>query len=265
MISVVRKEPKKYPYTSEEVWDEFQRWCSNDLGRRVVDREMELFERQLGDLFGFYLVQLGQLGPSDRDILPTRIRRQVLVERTASAGSTRSSLRADTAQIPIASDSVDAVLAPHVLEFAEDPRRVLREIERILIPEGRLLMSGFNPWGWWILRKLGPGRHLPPWSGRFIGLSRLSDWLELLGFDIEYRTWAAELPPCGNRALLRRLSILQAWSGGRWPPVAGVYVIRAVKRVARLTPLKMPWAGKARIRNAGAIEPTARAHEAGDR
>jgi len=258
---VVRKASNRYPRTGDDVWAEFQRWYSNDLGRQVVANERRLFERMLGDLFGFYLVQLGQIGPSDRDPLPTRIRGQVLLEPGIPFGTGRPMVRADAARIPIGNDSVDAVLAPHVLEFAEDPRRVLREIERILIPEGRLLISGFNPWGWWALRKLGSSRRLPPWSGRFISLHRLSDWLGLLGFDIEYRTWAAELPPCANGTALKQLSFLQRWSNGRWLPFAGVYVIRAVKRVATLTPLKVPWAGRPRIRGAGAIEPTVRAHQ----
>jgi hypothetical protein len=39
------------------------------------------------------------------------------------------------------------------LELARDPHHALREVERVLVPEGRVVISGFNPASLWGLRQ----------------------------------------------------------------------------------------------------------------
>ena len=73
----------------------------------------------------------------------------------------------------------------HVLEFEPTPHEALREAQRVLVPEGHVVIAGFNPWslmGIWraVLHRSG----VTPWSGDFLGLSRLEDWLALLSFDV---------------------------------------------------------------------------------
>ncbi len=56
-------------------------------------------------------------------------------------------------------DSIDLVFLPHTLEFSADPHQVLRETERVLIPEGRVIILGFNPLSslglWRLFRRRG--------------------------------------------------------------------------------------------------------------
>ncbi len=166
-------------------------------------------------------------------------------------------ITARPAQLPIASDSVDAVLLVHTLDFLPDPHQILREVDRILIPGGRLMVTGFNPWSLWGLRRL-MGRTSPPWSGRFISQHRVIDWLSLLGFEIEKTTPLMFRPPLRQRGLMERLKFLESAGERWWPALGGVYVVKAVKLVSTITPVKPVWKFKRRILAGGAIEPSAR-------
>ena len=53
-------------------------------------------------------------------------------------------MHCDPRQLPFAANSIDLVVMPHVLEFYDDPHQILREVERILIPEGQIVLTGFN-------------------------------------------------------------------------------------------------------------------------
>src|SRR5205823_3662158 len=88
-------------------------------------------------------------------------------------------------KLSIANDSVDVVYLAHCLERIANPHEVLREVFRILLPEGHVIITGINPWSFWgftrfLLRYIYP----LPWDGHFISVMRLSDWLTLLGFEI---------------------------------------------------------------------------------
>ncbi|MBK6906226.1 MAG: methyltransferase domain-containing protein [Rhodocyclaceae bacterium] len=48
----------------------------------------------------------------------------------------------DVHHLPFASNSIDLVVVPHTLEFDSNPHQVLREVERVLVPEGQVLVSG---------------------------------------------------------------------------------------------------------------------------
>src|SRR3569623_2598537 len=86
---------------------------------------------------------------------------------------------------PIGSDSVDVVLLHPTLEFAADPHLILREVERMLIAAGHVVIVAFTPWSFWGVWRLARRRGgRPPWSGRCLGLSRIRDRLGLLGFAI---------------------------------------------------------------------------------
>ena len=87
--------------------------------------------------------------------------------------------------LPVASQTLDLLLLPHVLEFSAHPHQILREAERVLMPEGSLIISGFNPYSLWGLWRMLPYNDREyPWCGRFISLSRIKDWLALLGLEV---------------------------------------------------------------------------------
>ncbi len=208
-------------------------------------------------LFGYQLVQLGLLGPDLDYLAACPIHSRTVVAAALGAPCDAARVRASPEQLPIARDSADAVVMPHTLDLARDPQQVLREVERVLIPEGRLVVIGFNPWSLWGLRRLLGTRRSPPWSCHFIGYPQLHDWLSLLGFAVERTDVLMFRPPIAHTGLLERCAFLDRHGARLWPMFAGVYVVQAIKRVSTLTPITLP-RRRRRLISASAIEPSAR-------
>lgn len=240
-----------------------EEWYASPLGFEVVTRESVCLQGMLGDVFGYYLVQVGIADSFQEALAASRIRHRVLVPCVPPGDHRGLSAVGDPTRLPLASDSVDAVLLPHTLDFAADSRQVLREVERVLIPEGRVFVLGFNALSTWGLVRLlyRTGGQRAPWCGRFLTPYRVEDWLSLLGFDVERREHILFQPPV-RRALGTRLPSLERIGRRLWPALGAVYVIRAVKRVSTLTPIKPMWPAR-RALVSSAIEPTVRRGRAG--
>lgn len=234
-----------------------EKWYASPLGAEVGTRESACLQEMLGDVFGYYLVQVGVGSGFEGALTASRIRHRVLVPSGHTQEGHDLRVVGDPTRLPLASDAVDAVLLPHTLDFVADPRQVLREVERVLIPEGRVLVLGFNALSSWGLVRLihRRGRRVP-WCGRFLTPYRVEDWLSVLGFDVERREYILFQPPI-RRALGMRLASLERLGRRLWPALGAVYVIRAVKRVSTLTPIKPLWPAR-RALVPGAIEPTTR-------
>jgi SAM-dependent methyltransferase len=212
-----------------------QNWFQTGLGKRLLSREQAWFDQVVADIFGYNAMQLGF--PAENLLCASRI------PFCFSAGEGAGvALRVDEHLLPVASQSVDLLLLPHVLEFSAHPHQILREAERILIPEGQLLISGFNPyslWGAWGLARHRRGEY--PWRGRFIGLSRIKDWLSLLGLEVIGGRMCCYEPPFQQEDLLEKFRFMEA-AGDRWWALAGgVYFIQAQKKVHGMRLIKPGW------------------------
>lgn len=228
-------------------------WFAIPPGARVADGEREALAAMVGDLFGYQLLQLGELGEDMAYLAHCPIQRKTLVTSRVDAAAA-SLLLAEPQQLPVASDSIDAVILAHTLDFSPDPHQVLREVERVLIAEGRVLVVGFNPYSLWgIWRLVGRWRGNIPWCGHFLSYPRLSDWLTLMGFRVERMDVMEFRPPTRTT----RMDFVERFGRRVWPMLAGVYVVRAVKRVSRVTPLRQRWS-RLRVLGPRAIEPTVR-------
>ena len=110
------------------------------------------------------------------------------------------------------------------------------------MPEGRLVILGFNPWSLWGLRgAVGPSRGEFPWNGRFVSLLRVKDWLALLGFDVNAGRLVGYAPPFDNVKLRRGFDFMEP-AGDRWWAVGGaVYMLQAIKRVRGMRLLTPAW------------------------
>jgi SAM-dependent methyltransferase len=211
-----------------------EQWFATPLGAYLLAREQEYFDRVVADIFGYNAFQLGLTG---HDLL----RASRIPLRCAIAATGRAPLRADFRDLPIASNCADLVVLPHVLEFSEHPHQILREIERVLMPEGQVVISGFNPWSLWGMRRVFSAGTLYPWRGRFINLPRLKDWLSLLGFEITAGQMRCYAPPCAQQKWLARFGFMEP-AGDRWWPLAGaVYFLQAVKRVRGMRLIAPKW------------------------
>ena len=90
-------------------------------------------------------------------------------------------------------------------------------------------------------RALGPSRNEYPWCGRFIGLLRLKDWLQLLSFELNGGRFGCYAPPFAQTKWLTRAAFMEK-AGERWWPIAGgVYVVRAIKRTAGMRLVMPSW------------------------
>lgn len=235
---------------------EQQKWFGHGLGEEVSRIETGHLDELLDTLFGYHLIQLGR--PSDAKLFAnSRIGHRVIIDSRLSdeAGVGTYS---DFAALPLASDSIDLFLLPHTLETDPEPHQTLREVARCLIPEGRVVVVGFNPWSLWGAWRLVVGwRGRIPWCGHFYGTPRLRDWLELLGFETQLVRGLLFRPPLPPTGIMRRLTFLEGWGARWWPFFGGGYILVAQKRVSTLTQIKPRWRSR-RLLHKGVAEPTTR-------
>lgn len=214
--------------------------------------ESARFDETVADLFGYHALQLGlaQVDVLRNNRMPHRWRAvstqadlQVLQHREPQCGAPVD-LLADFADLPFESQSLDLVALPHTLEFAEDPHACLREVERVLMPEGHVVVCGFNNWSLWGARQaLGraTGSAFLPRAGEFIGYRRIKDWMRLLGLEIVDGWFGCYCPPCRTERWLHRYRFMER-AGARWWPVLGaVYMVVAVKRVRAMRLIGAAW------------------------
>jgi SAM-dependent methyltransferase len=210
-------------------------WFGTPQGAYALDWELAQFDSAVEDVFGFRAVQIGL---PDVDFL----RQNRIPYRFTLALEPGAGVAADALQLPLASQSVDLVALPHVLESHHNPHDVLREVERVLMPEGQLIISGFNPASLWRLKQIFfPQKADAPWDAKFIGVLRLRDWLRLLGFELNGGKFGLYVPPVRQQRWIERFAFMEK-AGARWWPIAGaLYVVRAVKRVHGMRLVTTAW------------------------
>lgn len=195
-----------------------------------------MFDDSVGDLFGFNAVQIGM---PEIDLL-----RNCRIPYRMKAGPVGSvMLRCNTVQFPFATSSADLLLLPHVLEFSPNPHDTLRDAERVLVPEGHLVVSGFNPFSMWGARRLFNQDRSFPWQGRYVSLPRLKDWLALLNFEVVGGRMGCYAPPMRNSNWLQRFRFMDNAGDRWWPMLGGVYFLVAKKRVMGARLIRPHWSG----------------------
>jgi len=221
---------------------DFSDFLASAPGRYVLDWEQRLLDQTVTDIFGYHAMQLGmpQIDTLRENRMPLRC---VALERVGAIpvwtshelpGRREAAVVARFDELPFASQSIDLIVLPHVLEFSHDPHSVLREVDRVLMPEGHLVLTGFNPASMWgahhWLRRIGVRPFLPR-SSQLIALPRIKDWLKLLSFEVNRGRFGCYVPSVRSDSWLARWSFLEK-AGDRWWPVLGsVYSLSAIKRV----------------------------------
>lgn len=208
-------------------------WFLSPLGAYLLERERAWLDRIVPDIFGYHAVQLGL--PAHDLLSESRIVHRLVVDPAAGRH-----LRAQFHELPFDTQSIDLVLLPHLLEFSPNPHEILREIDRVVRPEGRILILGFNPWSLFGARKLLTSKGYP-WQGQFVSLVRMKDWLQLLGFEASAGQLACYIPPTESAVWQRRWSFMES-TGDRWWGVGGgVYMLEAIKRVQGMRLIMPAW------------------------
>ena len=244
--------------TRDESIIEMGAWLCTAPGRHLLAWEQDRLDQAVTDAFGFHALQLGlpevdglranrmphRWVASDSLRLPDPLPLPPPLDSliTTQPAHEPVSLHCDFDALPFPNASIDLVVLPHALELARDPHQTLREVERVLVPEGRVVIAGFNPASLWGLRQraghlrcaLGVGsdrRLYLPRAGEFIGYWRLRDWLRLLGFEVEAGRFGCWRPPLGSDKWLHRFAWMDRIGDRWWPVLGAVYFLVAVKRV----------------------------------
>lgn len=238
-------------------------WLETPRGRYLLAWEQAQFDQRVADIFGFNAVQIGLC---EQDFLRTnRMPHRLRCGACRVLAESGAAVQATVEELPFASQSLDLVILPHVLEFASHPHQVLREVERVLLPEGHVLISGFNPLSLWGLRRALSG-HMGeiPWTGQYLSASRLKDWLSLLGLENHALQFGCYAPPVASEVWLRRWSFMETTGRHGWPIAGGAYILHAVKRVQGLRLITPRWREhKARKKAMVAVTQKTRAAKSG--
>jgi len=215
-----------------------QGWFETPLGRYLLEKERAYLDDVTPDIFGFHALQVGL---PEIDLL----RASRIAHRMRVANEGRPDLYAKGHELPFATQSIDLVVLPHILEFTTEAHAILREVDRVMMPEGRLIIVGFNPWSLWGLRSaVGPARGQYPWNGRFVSLPRVKDWLGLLDFEVNAGRLIGYAPPFASESWRRRFAFMEP-AGDRWWAVGGaVYLLQAIKRVRGMRLITPAWQEK---------------------
>jgi SAM-dependent methyltransferase len=211
---------------------ELESWYGRDSGEYLLASVRHTLRELLDTSFGYHILQLGSSrGHPLYESSP--INHRIYMGERAGQGITVVS-RAD--EIPLESDSIDTVIAHHSLEFTSNPHQVLREIQRVLTPQGQLFIIGFNPYS-----LLGISTHLRGLSRESlwhqhqpVSERRLTDWLHLLGCEVQDSTRLYGIPPVGRGRLRQWLMRADAWSNRHNLPSGGLYILHAIKQVSAI-------------------------------
>ena len=218
-------------------------WLTSPAGiyaRRWEEARLALLT---ADIFGFNAMQIGL--PEIDGLAASRMpHRWIAHTSVPRENKLQAVVLHDFAELPFATQSLDLVVLPHVLEFAQEPHQILREVERVLIPEGQIIVTGFNPASLWGARQAASrlvSRPFLPQSGELISVPRLKDWLKLLNMEVHPGHFGCYAPPCDTERWLQRFDFLERGGVRWWPFLGGVYIVQAIKRVKGMRLIGPAW------------------------
>ena len=236
--------------TSQKSIIALETWLQGAPGEYVRAWEQAQLDELVADIFGFNAIQVGlpQLDALRANRMPNKwqaVTRSPGQSAAAPDGAGRKVAAVlDFEELPFASQSLDLVVLPHVLEYAAEPHQVLREVERVLIPEGQLVICGFNPASLWGMRHVaGRAARSPylPAAGEFISMPRMKDWLKLLNLGVTRASYGCYAPAFRSELWLDRFHFLEPAGQRWWPYFGAVYIVHAIKRVKGMNIIGPAW------------------------
>ncbi|MCC5888420.1 MAG: methyltransferase domain-containing protein [Gammaproteobacteria bacterium] len=212
------------------------------LGQALERAEMDILRRQVDQCFGARALLLGT-GRDQRILDALHVQHRFIARLAEFDGPQRAPVSPspvsvlDPGNLPFANGSFDVVVLFHALDVAPQPQQALREAARVLADGGQLIITGFNPWSLWGLRRLFTRRRAP-WNANFINPVRMADWLSLLDFRVLTTEFARYRPPMirgealFDGAFARHLKALVK------VPFGGVWIIRARRQSLPSVPVR---------------------------
>lgn len=196
-------------------------------------------------LFGYHMLKLGGLS-SEISSCTCNIQHQVNLD----IQNPLHNVIADGYNLPFLEKSFDVVVLSHQLDYSNDPHRLLREVDRVMMDDGYIIITGFNPFSVTGLASLMPWRkNSLPWSGRMYTPSRVKDWLGVLNYEVIHCDTYALFPMSKYQAMW---TWLENALGGCASFAGSQYFIVARKRTYPIKPIKPHWHLKRRFSPVGA-------------
>lgn len=229
-------------------------WYATAAGQPLLSSVKFELDRILPRIFGYYALEIGGIS-GETDLMQCcrtkcRMRLGPVPDGADVVGSGDA--------LPFQSDSLDLILLLHALEFSTDPHAILREVDRTLIPEGYLVVVGFNPISLHGLWRMALGRRgRVPWCGRFYSGSRIREWLSVLGFEMMSTTSIGFRPPINNLSMQQRSGVFDHVAKV-FPNAGSAHLHLARKKVATLTPIKLAWPRRRGLLPGNLAEPSTR-------
>ncbi|MCL6414577.1 class I SAM-dependent methyltransferase [Aestuariirhabdus sp. Z084] len=225
----------------DQLLPSLQHWFDGELGQELLEQQRILIDQSLALVFGYHCAYIG-IADAAQLLANSRIGHHFTICPSANARCGIQQVRCDYGQWALADRSVDAVVLHHALDFCLQPQQLLREASRCVIPGGKVILTGFNPYsGMHMLNRCFPRRRQPLSQGRFISARRIQDWLQLLGYSVDEVSYGAFLP-LTSKPSLQLLEQRMTHLGRRWHlPLGGFYVIQATREEQVVTPLRPRW------------------------
>lgn len=212
---------------------ELSQWRLRPQIKRLLGVETRYLRQHLPQLHGHYLLQYSGV---DYQALQS----SSLTYSYYGSRHTNADVIMDFEAIPFRENSIDCVLLHHVLEFEDKPHQCLREAARVTVPNGYMVIVGFNPVSLWGVARYLPKTATPP-GAQFLGKNRVLDWLSLLDFRVEQVQTFQAMPPWGLKYFRKvglKLDRMLSLIGN---PFGTCYIIVARKLVAGRTPIRPQW------------------------
>ena len=219
----------------------WSRWLESPPGRALLSLEQAWLNERLQDSFGYRALQIGPsaLDALEMNRMPCRARVSFYQPQPMAAGANQLVCLPEA--LPIESESTDLIVMAHCLELISQPHDLLREAERVLIPDGRIVILGFNPFSLWALHRPTATTRFPPVEGHWLSLSRIKDWCRLLGLAPEAGACGLYRPLVASETWWQRWGWLESAGGRWWPGLGAVYLLVAVKRREGLRMMRAGW------------------------
>lgn len=207
---------------------------ASSFGQALQSLEASYLQSALKLTYNHKTLQVGRTGSETLYIDTAFLADFVVVEPSPPLRhSNISRIVGAASELPIASESIDTLIIPHVIEFDCERHQILQEAERVLRPEGRLIVLCLNP-----LSIHGIIQYLPHtasyWRTNFVTSRRLLDWLSLLKFDSEY---GAAFSIASTNTILRPATLLERARA----EISFAYTITAIKRRYSVIPFHSTW------------------------
>ena len=224
--------------TEPKGFADIEDWYRSEAGEYLLGELESRLDATMATSFGYYSLQLGCPGLAARLQKNCRVKHQFTLDESQGVAQ----LQGSPSMLPIASDSVDLVILMHHLSNSDEPHAILREVFRVLIPEGKLVIVDFNPVSLWGLRRfLQAWLERVPFTGHYYTAKRIDDWMRLLGFDQHQLYRVGYQPPLRGSGLPRHLGWLEKGMR-RWLPLLGALNLMVYsKSISPMTPVRHRW------------------------